>query len=87
MDRARPSGISMLGPGPRVPGTEARGSLISSLYNECPAFTLQVPVYLAALCSLHRVSGIALILRAKVGIDVPVATKPVNVTLGLRHRW
>lgn len=56
---------------------------MSSLCEECPAFSLQVPMCPASLSPLHRVLETALVLRTKVGVDIPVATKPVNVTLGL----
>lgn len=86
---ASPPGVSRTEPGPRAPKTGGWRQLeiLSSLCEEWPASTLQVPECPAALSSLHRVSETALVLRAKVRIDVPVATKPVNVTLGLRHRW
>lgn len=56
---------------------------MSSLCEECPTFTLQVPMCPASLSPLHRVLEIALVLRTKVGVDIPVAAKPVNVTLEL----
>lgn len=55
----------------------------SSLCEECPTFTLQVPMCPASLSPRHRVLETALVLRTKVGVDIPVSTKPANVTLGL----
>lgn len=83
MGRGSPPGMSRLELSPRATGIGGWRQQMSSLCEECPAFSLQVPMCPASLSPLHRVLETALVLRTKVGVDIPVATKPVNVTLGL----